>query len=65
MILLRRASWFEQALGSFKGKAVAVPEEPDIPEEWYDEYFEEEEEDYDEYMLSSGREPLLMLYPSA
>jgi hypothetical protein len=52
--LLKRASWFEDALGNFKGKALAMPEEPDIPEEWYDEYFEEDDDDYDEYMASSG-----------
>ncbi len=52
---MKRASWFEDALGNFKGKALAMPEEPDIPEEWYDEYFEEEDDDdYDEYMASSG-----------
>lgn len=53
--LLKRASWFEDAFGNFKGKALATSEEPDIPEEWYDEYFEEEDDDdYDEYMASSG-----------
>lgn len=56
MCLLRRAAWFEEALGSFKGKCLVEPYEPEL-DDWcdYDDYYEEEEEDdYGDYMASSG-----------
>jgi len=53
--LLRRATWFEDAIGSFKGKAIAVPEEIDL-DDWYDDdyYDEDDDDDIEDYLASSG-----------
>ena len=54
--LLRRASWFEDAIGSFKGKALAAPEEPDM-DDWYDDYYlydMDDDDEYEDYLASSG-----------